>query len=278
MLPTRKAWSRTRASGLLKTEDSGPARLVWEHKGYVSSRGYYSVDHYNPRLESLFNFRFTGPRAGSEWHRDIVSDYANILQSKGRWVTVDTGTVESQLPDISVWAPHSPIEWRSEGAIEVEMEASRKSDEAILRNLRKNERKGEPVRFVVMSEKDYERIHSLIEKATGAVPMRVENYPGQLNHPIEVEVVDPLSGHLYHDFLQTDKVLGAKEATERSTFMHPRLLTPQEEAKERRNRGETELPRWSERARNLLKQRNDEVLTGLRRETFLREDFEEDEI
>ena len=25
MLPTKKAWSRTRASGLLKTEDSGPA-------------------------------------------------------------------------------------------------------------------------------------------------------------------------------------------------------------------------------------------------------------
>lgn len=158
------------------------------------------------------------------------------------------------------------------------MEASRKSDEAILRNLRNNEKKGERVRFVVMSEKDYERVHGLIEKATGEAPMRVENYPGQLNHPVEVEVVDPPSGHPYHDFLQTDKVPGAKEATERSTFSHPRLLTPQEEVRERRDRGEAELPRWSERARNLLKKRDDEVLTGQREETFLREDFEGDEI
>ena len=46
------------------------------------------------------------------------------------------------------------------------MEAHRKSDEAILRNLEKNMKNNMAVRFVVMSEKDFERISSLIERAT----------------------------------------------------------------------------------------------------------------
>ena len=112
------------------------------------------MDHFNPRLDGLFNFRFTGPRAGADWHRQIVTEYANVLQCRGRWVTVDTGTVESQLPDITFTTPNDPLKWRGapDGVIEVEMEAHRKSDEAILRNLEKNRKNNMSVRFVVMSE------------------------------------------------------------------------------------------------------------------------------
>ncbi len=270
--------SEKKAGNMLETQERlGPARLVWEHKGYISSGGYYSVDHYNHRLENLFNFRFSGPRAGSEWHRDIVTEYANILQSKGRWVMVDTGTVESKLPDITVWAPHSPTEWRPEGAIEVEMEADRKSDEAILGNLRKNEKKGDPVRFIVMSEKDYERVYELVQKETRTVPVRVENYLGQLNYPIEIEVVDTPSGHPYHDFLQSGKVPGEEEATRRSLRMHPKLLTQQEEEKEKRDREEAEMPGKWEAAWQLAERGDDTMLTRLRRAAYQKKVAEEDE-
>ncbi len=258
-------------------ERLGPARLVWEHKGYISSRGYYSVDHYNPRLENLFYFRFSSQRAGSEWHKDMVTEYANILQSKGRWVAVDTGAVESQLPDISVWTPHSPTEWWSGGAIEVEMEATRKSDEAILRNLRKNEKMGEPVRFVVMSEKDYERVRDLVQKETGKAPVRVENYPGQLDHPVEIEVVNPTSGHPYHDFLQSEKVPGEEQATKRSLTMHPKLLTQQEQEKEKRDREEAEMPGKWELAWQLHERGDDTMLTRLRRAEYQKKLAAEDE-
>ena len=261
-------------------ERLGPARLVWEHKSLLGSGGYYSVDHFNPRLESLFNFRFTGPRAGSDWHREIVTEYANILQSKGRWVTVDTGTVESQLPDITFTTPGDPLKWRGTpcGVIEVEMEAHRKSDEAILRNLEKNTKNNMCVRFVVMSEKDFERIGNLIERATRTIPQRVANYPGQTRYAVEIEVIDSPTGHPYMDFLQSEKVPGYDKASERSASMYPKLLTPQEEAKERRGRGRTEPPRWSERARKLLERREDEALDGQGREDLLNEDFERDEI
>ena len=274
----RRYASEKNAGNMLDTQQRlGPARLVWEHKGYISSGGYYSVDHYNHRLENLFNFRFSGPRAGSEWHRDIVTEYANILQSKGRWVTVDTGAVESQLPDIVVWTPRSPTEWRPEGAIEVEMEAERKSDEAILRNLRKNEKKGDPVRFVVMSEKDCERVCGLVEKETGAAPARVENYPGQLNCPIEIEVVDPPSGHPYQEFLRSDKVPGEEEATRRSATMHPRILSQQEAEKEKRDREEAEMPQKWERAWQLAERGDDTMLSRLRRAAYQSKVAEEDE-
>ena len=240
-------------------ERLGPARLVWEHRSLFGSGGYYSVDHFNPRLDSLFNFRFTGPRAGAEWHREIVTEYANVLQSRGRWVTVDTGTVESQLPDITFTTPNDPLNWNGapDGAIEVEMEAHRKSDQAILRNLEKNRRNEVPVRFVVMSEKDCERISSLLERAAGTIPQRVENYPGQARYKVEIEVIDTPSGHPYMDFLQSEKVPGYDKASERRASMHPKIMTPQEEAKERRNRGEVVFPLWSERARKLLERTED---------------------
>jgi hypothetical protein len=261
-------------------ERLGPARLVWEHKSLWGSGGYYSVDHFNPRLESLFNFRFTGPRAGSDWHREIVAEYANILQSKGRWVTVDTGTVESQLPDITFTAPDDPLKWRGapDGVIEVEMEAHRKSDEAILRNLEKNRRNKMSVRFVVMSEKDCDRISSLIERATRTITQRVENYPGQMRYAVEIEVMDSPSGHPYMDFLQSEKIPGYDKASERSASMYPKILTAQEEAKERKDRGRAETPQWSEGARKLLNQREDEELDGQGREDLLNEDFERDEV
>ncbi|MDG6991062.1 MAG: hypothetical protein JRM99_06535 [Nitrososphaerota archaeon] len=266
------------AQNMLSTQERlGPARLVWEHKGYISSRGHYSVDHYIPRLENLFYFRLSGQRAGSEWHKDMVTEYANILQSKGRWVAVDTGAVESQLPDISVWTPHSPTEWWSGGAIEVEMEATRKSDEAILRNLRKNEKKGEPVRFVVMSERDHDRVRDLVQKETGTLPVRVENYPGQLNHLVEIEVVDPPSGHPYYDFLQSDKVPGEEQATQRSLSMHPKLLTRQEQEKEKRDREEAEMPGKWELAWQLHERGDDTMLTRLRRAEYQKKLAAEDE-
>lgn len=261
-------------------ERLGPGRLVWEHKTLLGSGGYYSVDHFNPRLESLFSFRFTGPRAGSDWHREIVTEYANILQSKGRWVTVDTGTVESRLPDIAFTTPDDPLEWRGrfEGVIEVEMEAHRKSDEAILRNLEKNERNNLSVRFVVMSEKDCERICSLIERATRTIPQRVKNCPGQMRYAVEIEVIDSPSGHPYKDFVRSENVPGYDKASERSASMYPKVLTPQEEAKGRRDRGEAETPQWSGRVRKLVNQREDEELDRQESKDILNEDFEREEI
>ncbi len=247
-------------------ERLGPARLVWEHKGYGFEGGYWSVDHFSPRLKGIFDFRFTGQRAGSEWHRDIVTEYANILQSKGRFVTVDSGAVESELPDISIWTPHTPLEWWPGGAIEVEVEAYRKSDEALLRNLEKHRKNNEHVRFVVMSEKSFERIYNLIEQKTREIPQRVENYIGYLNNPIQIEVIDPPSGHPFLDFLKADKVLGYDPAMKRSSSQYPRIMTPREEAKEKRDREEARMPQKWQRAWELAEQGDDNMLTGLRRE------------
>lgn len=266
------------AQNMLSTQERlGPARLVWEHKEFFSSGGYYSVNHYIPRLENLFYFRFSGQRAGSEYHKDMVTEYANILQSKGRWVTVDTGAVESQLPDIRVWPPHSPTEWWYGGAIEVEMDVSKKSDEAILRNLRKNEKRGEPVRFVVMSEKDYERVRDLVQKETGTIPVRVENCPGQLDHPVEIEVVDPPSGHPYYDFLQANKVPGEEKASQRTLAMYPKLLTRQEQEKEKRDQEEAEMPGKWELAWQLHERGDDTMLTRLRKAEYQKKLAAEDE-
>jgi CRISPR/Cas system-associated protein endoribonuclease Cas2 len=258
-------------------ERLGPARLVWEHTGYGFEGGYWSVDHSNPRLKGIFNFRFTGQRAGSEWHRDIVTEYANILQSKGRFVTVDSGAVESKLPDISIWKPHTPLDWWPGGAIEVEAEAYRKSDEAILRNLEKHRENDVNVRFVVMSEKSFERIYNLIEEKTGEIAMRVENYLGYLNNPIQIEVIDPPSGSPYYEFLKADKVPGYDRAAKRSSTQYPRIMTSRDEAKEKRDREEAEMPQKLQRAWELAERGDDTMLTGLRREAYQRKVAEEDE-
>lgn len=264
--------------GLIEMQERlGPARLVWEHEGEKYHGSFWSVDHFNPRLKSLFDFQFTGQRAGSDWHRDIVTEYANILQSKGRWVTVDSGAVESELPDITLWTPHTPLEWWPGGAIEVEVEAYRKSDEAILRNLDKNLKEEVSVRFVVMSEKSYERINKLIEEKRGKYPYRVENYLGYLNNPIQIEVIDPQTGHPYMDFLKVDKVPGYDQAMKRLSSSYPKIATPREEAKERRDRAEAEMPQKWQRAWELADQGNNRMLTGLRREAFHRKVDEEDE-
>src|SRR5439155_18660126 len=55
MLPTRKAWSRTRATGLLKTEDKGPAvsyltfKVNIHHSTANEDFGFYSNVRLSPR-------------------------------------------------------------------------------------------------------------------------------------------------------------------------------------------------------------------------------------
>jgi len=256
-------------------ERLGPQRLVWEH-GFGSDSGYYSANHSSPRLRETFDFRFTGQRAGSEWHRDIVTQYATILQSKGRFVTVDTGAVESKLPDIALWTPHSPLEWWPGGAIEVELEAYKKSDEAIMRNLEKHLDNHECVRFVVMSEKSFERISSLVKQKTGIIASRVENYLGYLNNPIQIEVIDSPTGQPYMDFLRSEKIPELEEVRKRSGYWYQRIMTARELEKEKRDREEARMPEKWQRAWEQAEQGNDNMLTGLRRTEYQRKVAEED--
>jgi hypothetical protein len=261
---------------MLETQERlGPARLVWMH-GRPGSNNYYSANYSSPRLRGTFNFGFTGQRAGSEWHRDIITEYANILQRKGRFVTVDTGAVESKLPDITFWTPHTPLEWWSGGAIEVEMEAYRKSDQAIMRNLEKHLKNQTPVRFVVLSEKSFERVSGLIEQKTRIIPQRVENYLGQMNNPVQIEVIDSPTGHPYMDFLRSEKVLGRDKAAELAMAGYPRIMTPWEQEKEKRDIEEAHLPEKWQRAWELAEQGDGRLLDDVRRGEYRRRIEEED--
>ena len=97
-----------------------------------------------------------------------------------------------------------------------------------------------------------------------------------MRYAVEIEVIDTPSGQPYYDFLQSEKVPGYDKASERSVSMYPKIMTPQEEAKERRDRGETETPQCSERARKLLRQKEDEALDGQGGDPLLNEDFARD--
>ena len=247
----------------------GMERIVWQHNALLDHvNRYYSANEESARLRQLMEFRFSGQRAGSEAHQRVVAEYAKVLQAKGRFVEVDTGSVESRLPDIGVRFPYGPFQWNGtdHAAVEVEMDAHQKSDEAILRNLRKQTG---PVRFVVLDEKDCERVSRVIMGATGSGPKRVENYPASFDG-VEIEVVageEPL-----REFLRVNKGPGAEDALTRvgsAGARYPKVMSKRE-----REKAES-AKRWEE-ARKLAEEGDDFQLSMVRRAEYMKKVAEED--
>jgi hypothetical protein len=263
--------------GLGMQKRLGLERLIWEHEDRWASRDLFSINDQSQRVKQLFEFNFTGPRAGSDQHRDVVAEYAHILQSKGRFVSVDRGAVESKLPDIRVWVPATSVYWtyHPAGEVEVEVEAQKKSDEAILRNLWKRD-KTMPVRFVVMSERSCERVAALIKERTRIAPHRVENFPGEFNNLVEIELV--ISEHPFADFRQAATVEGAEEAKTRSLWPshYPRIMTDREREKEKRDMEEAERAKRWQSAWERYDEGDDWELSMLRRTEYLKKVAEED--
>src|SRR5207302_3623729 len=111
----------------------------WEHRDPDHRERYYSVNRSNSRVERMLEFEFSGQRAGSDTHRELVADYARVLERQDCLVSVDRGAAESELPDIRVWTPISFLYWDDlPAAVEVELSAYKKSDEAIMHNFRKH--------------------------------------------------------------------------------------------------------------------------------------------
>ena len=143
-------------------------------------------------------------------------------------------------------------------------------------NLEKHLDNHECVRFVVMSEKSFERISSLVEQKTGIIASRVENYLGYLNNPIQIEVIDSPTGQPYMDFLRSEKIPELEEVRKRSGYWYQRIMTAQELEKEKRDREEARMPEKWQRAWEQAEQGNDNMLTGLRRTEYQRKVAEED--
>jgi hypothetical protein len=247
----------------------GMERLAWQHDALLDHLSrYYSANEKSRKLQQLMEFRFAGQRAGSELHQRVVTEYAQILQARGRFVEVDTGAVESKLPDIRVRFPCGPLQWNEtdRAAVEVEIEAHRKSDEAILRNLRKQTG---PVRFVVLDERDCERVSKVIMEATGSSPKRVENYPGMFDR-LEIEVVT--SQQPLREFLRENKGPGADEAQTRLLYEDSRY--PKKMSRREREEAES-TERWDE-ARKLAEEGDDFQLSMVRRAEYMKKVAEED--
>ena len=247
----------------------GMERLVWEHQALVDHvNRFYSANEESRRLQQLVEFRFSGQRAGSEAHQRVVTEYAKILQARGRFVGVDTGAVESKLPDIGVRFPYGPFQWNGtdQAAVEVEMDAHQKSDEAILRNLRKQTG---PVRFVVVDEKDCERVSRVIMEATGSSPKRVQNYPA-LFDGVEIEVVS--SEEPLREFLRANEGPGAEVALfrmQQADSRYPKIM-------QRKEREKVESTKRWEEARKLAEEGDDFQLSMVRRAEYMKKVAEED--